>query len=292
MKIETLVNLVGGELLNSPYISEVTSFTDECEKVSRGGCFFVKDKKDIPLAIKNGAYAVISENYEDIIDREIAWIKVEDIDRSVIDVFKYEHLNAKVYICDEITEEIISKMNLSPNVFVLKNTKDLLNALNIQNKFLITSKKEYEELFALKEILSSSHIELLKLSMFKSKYKNYELNLPYVYKEEFAKALKFFEDNDIKYTLEFELERFKPVFVDYRFRKVDYGQSEKVVILGVKNDRFFIREINYFIQETKHAKSIVVDEYNKELLNSQYNFAMSVDMDVEFNESDENGSLL
>ena len=40
MKIETLVNLTGGELINRPYISEVVSFTQNVDEVNRGTCFF------------------------------------------------------------------------------------------------------------------------------------------------------------------------------------------------------------------------------------------------------------
>ena len=92
MKIETLVNLIGGELLNSPYISEVTSFTDNKDNVTRGSCFFVKKSEDIEKAVKNGAYAIVSENFENIIDKEIAWIRVDSIKKSVFNIFKYENL--------------------------------------------------------------------------------------------------------------------------------------------------------------------------------------------------------
>jgi len=292
LKIETLVNLTGGELLNSPYISEVTSFTDDEGKVLRGGCFFVYENSDVKTAVKNGAYAIISEKYEDIIDNEIAWIKVESLEKAVIDIFKYEHLKEKVFICDEITENIIEKMNLNPNVVILKNYKDLLNALNLQNKILITSNKLYEELFANVEVLLPTDINLEKLSLFKSKFEGNEINLPYVYKDNFSRALKFFRDHSLKYTIEFNLDRFKPVFVDYKLRSVEFGESEKVVITGVKNDRFFVKELNYFIENTKHAKSIVVNEYNVDLLKGSFNFALAVDIDVEFNEKEEHEGLL
>jgi len=52
MKIETLTNLVRGELLNRPFISEVTFFTDEVEKVSRGSCFFSNSNEEIKEAVK------------------------------------------------------------------------------------------------------------------------------------------------------------------------------------------------------------------------------------------------
>ncbi|WP_456478973.1 hypothetical protein [Nautilia sp.] len=291
MKIETLVNLIGGELLNSPYISEVTSFTDEPEKVVRGGCFFVSDKKDIEKAVKNGAYAIVSESYENITDKEIAWIKADSVEKAVIDIFKYENLKTEIYYCDKITCHIIDKMNLNKEVVILETYKDLLNALNLTNKYLVTSKPFYKNLFSNVITLSSDAVTLEKISLFKSKYRNTEINLPFVYREEFAKALRFFENNSLKHTLEFELERFKPVFVDFKFREVEYGQSEKVLITGVENDEYFFKELNYLIENTKHAKTFVVNKECSYLLKESFNFAMVVGFKPELNEKKEEESL-
>ena len=290
MKIETLVNLTGGELLNSPYISEVTSFTDKCELTTRGSCFFVTDKNDIEKAIKNGAYAIVSEDYENITDNEIAWIKVKSIQKAVIDVFKYENLKTKIYFCDEITEHIIEKMNITETVVVIKSYEDLLKSLNLSQKYLVTSTKEFSELFSNIEVLRPKEIELTQISLFKSKFNNVEINLPYVYKDEFARALKFFEDHLLKYSLEFKLERFKPVFVDFKLTPVEYGESEKVLICGIKNDRYFFNELNYLIENTKHARSIIVNEENSFLLKKGFNFAMLVDFEIDFQKPEE-GSL-
>jgi len=287
LKIETLVNLIGGELLNSPYISEVTSFTDVNDNVRRGSCFFANGKNDIDSAVKQGAYAVISEKYEEVSDGEIAWIKVDSVKKAVTDVFKYENLKSRIYYCDAVTEHIIDKMNVNDEVVILKNYGDLLKALNLSRKHLVTSKSDFSSLFSNKEVLLPKDVSLKKTSLFKSVYENTEINLPYVYKEEFSRALRFFEDNSLKYTLEFELERFKPVFVDYRLRKVEYGESEKVLITGIKNDRYFFKELNYIIDNTKHAKTVIVNEENGSLLRGGFNFAVLVDFDIEFNDNEE-----
>ncbi len=279
MKIETLINLVGGELLNSPFISEVTSFTDSVDSVTRGSCFFVTDGNDIEKAVEKGAYAIVSTEYETVTDAEIAWIKVASLQKTVTDIFRYENLQTTVYYCDEITEEIISKMKADPNIIILKNHHDLLESLNLNDKYLITSKREFSEL-ANTEILLPQNINLEKRTLFISRYKTEEINLPYVYKDEFSRAVKFFEDNNLKYSLDFKIDRFKPVFIDYLFREAEYGESEKVLIKGIKNDRFFFRELNYLIENTKHAKTVIVNEESKELLKKGFNFAMLVDFDV------------
>ena len=287
MKIETLVNLIGGELLNSPYISEVTSFTDDKDNVTRGGCFFVRKSEDIQKAVKNGAYAIVSQNFENIIDKEIAWIKVDSIEKSIFDIFKYENLNSKVFYTDDITLHLIEKMNLNDELIILNSTADLLKGLNVNNKLFLTSKKKFCELFSKNETLLPEETNIKQQSLFKSIYKDQEINLPFVYKDEFSKAIKFFEENELKYTLEFELDRFKPEFVDFKFRKVSFGESERVLILGIKNDRYFFKELNYLIDNTKHAKTIIVNEENKSLLKNPFNFAMLVDFEIEFNEKKE-----
>lgn len=286
MKIETLANLVKGELLNSPFISEVTSFTMDVDEVIRGSCFFVTNSEDIKYAIKNGAYAIVSKNYEKIVDNEIAWIKVDSIKDAILEIFKYESLKEKIYFCNEIEEELIEKMNLNKNVIILKNSNDLLKALNINNKFLITSNEEYKSLIKLEE-LGSKDINLEYVSLFKSKYRGIEINLPFVYKEFFARVLNFFNRYNLKYTLEFELDRFKPIFVDYQFNEVEYGSSERVLISGIKNDKFLFDELNFIIDKTKHAKTIIVNENNKDLLKKGFNFAVLVDTKIELNQKEE-----
>lgn len=286
MKIETLANLVKGELLNSPFISEVTSFTMDVDEVIRGSCFFVTNSEDIKYAIKNGAYAIVSKNYEKIVDNEIAWIKVDSIKDAILEIFKYESLKEKIYFCNEIEEELIEKMNLNKNVIILKNSNDLLKALNINNKFLITSNEKYKSLIKLEE-LGSKDINLEYVSLFKSKYRGIEINLPFVYKEFFARVLNFFNRYNLKYTLEFELDRFKPIFVDYQFNEVEYGSSERVLISGIKNDKFLFDELNFIIDKTKHAKTIIVNENNKDLLKKGFNFAVLVDTKIELNQKEE-----
>ena len=290
MKIETLANLIKGELLNSPFISEVTSFTMDVDEVTRGSCFFVTNSEDIKYAIKNGAYAIISKNYEKIIDNEIAWIKVDSIKGAILEIFKYESLKEKIYFCNEIEEELLEKMNLNKNVIILKNSNDLLKALNINNKFLITSKEEYKSLIKLEE-LGNSEINLEYVSLFKSKYNGIEINLPFVYKDFFARVLNFFRRYNLKYTLEFELDRFKPIFIDYEFREVEYGSSERVLISGLKNDKFLFDELNFIIDKTKHAKTIIINENNKDILKKGFNFAMLVDTKIELNKKEEKALL-
>ena len=290
MKIETLVNLTGGELINRPYISEVVSFTKNVDEVNRGACFFAISKEDIKEAVKKGAYAIISTENVEILDNEIAWIKVEDFQKAVLQIFKYENLKTKIYTTDKITSSIIKLMNLEKNVVVVEDEfEDMLKALNLHDKFIVTSNSLIKEMFANKEELNSKNITLIMKTLFKSEFNNIEINLPFVYKDNFSKALNFFESNNLKYTLEFEVERFKPIFINSNFEEVEYGKSEKVLITNLKNDEFLIDELNYIIKYTKHAKTIIVDKKHKDYLKEKFNFAALVDYMPKLNEKKEKG---
>ncbi|WP_456471139.1 hypothetical protein [Caminibacter sp.] len=277
MKIETLVNLIGGELLNSPYISEVVHFTDDVEDVNRGSCFFVKKISDIPQAIKNGAYAIIADKDISILDKEIAWIKVENVKKALFNIFKYENITNQIYFTDEITLSIIKKMNLEKKVIVLKNDEDFFKAINLREKYILTDNKKFKEIFANIVDLKSKNIKLIQKGLFRCEFNQEEIKIPFVYKNFFAKALNFFDTYDLKYTLDFEIERFKPVFINALFEEVEFGKSEKVVITGIKNDKFFFDELNYIIENTKYAKTVFINNSNKTLLNKPFNFAVMVD---------------
>ena len=290
MKIETLVNLTGGELINRPFISEVFLFTDNTKYVNRGSCFFARDVDSAKEAIKNGAYAIITDKNLPVLDSEIAWIQVNDFQKAVFNIFKYENLKNKVYFTDKITSSLIKVMSHEKNVVVIENEfKDLLRALSLKEKFIVTSKQKFKDIFANLEEIKSKDIMLTMKSLFKSEFRLNEINLPYVYKDNFSKAINFFESNNLKYSLEFELDRFKPVFIDSYFQKVDYGKSEKVLITNLKNDEFLIDELNYIIKHTKHAHTVIVDENHQHYLKEKFNFAVLVDFEFEFKQREEKG---
>ena len=289
MKIETLTNLTGGELINRPYISEVVHFTDNVEEVNRGSCFFAFKTSEIAEAIRRGAYAIVSENYVDVLDKEIAWIRVDDYKKAIFNIFKYENLKHDIYLVDKITLMLINEMSNDKRVVVLKDIRDFFRAINLRDKFIFTDDKSFEKIFANIKYLSEKEISLNKVGLFKSIYQNQEINLPYVYKNQFSKVINFFEENGIKYTLEFELPRFKPVFLDGLNREVGFGESEKVLITGLENDEVFFDELNFIVENTKHAKTVFVDKERKNLLEKPFNFAALVGVGFEVKKIEEKG---
>ncbi len=89
MQISSILDIVDGSLLNSPSISFIYSIKTKVNKVKEGDLFITKNLDDIELAIKNGAFAIILEENYPIIDNEIAWIKVNNIDLTIIKLIRF-----------------------------------------------------------------------------------------------------------------------------------------------------------------------------------------------------------
>ena len=98
MQISSILDIVDGSLLNSPSISFIYSIKTNSHKVKEGDLFIAKNTNEIELAIKNGAFAIIIDTNVPIIDNEIAWIKVKNIDLSIIKLirFKLAMFNLKI----------------------------------------------------------------------------------------------------------------------------------------------------------------------------------------------------
>ncbi len=96
MQISALTDIVEGELLNSPAISFITQIHTKISRVNEGDAFFATDNEKAQEAIKKGAFAIIVDFKPDIIDNEIAWIKTDNITKSISNVLRYKLLNQHV----------------------------------------------------------------------------------------------------------------------------------------------------------------------------------------------------
>ena len=90
MKIENLVRITGGVLLNTPSVTSITNIQIESCKVSSGSLFIDtnQDENEINEAIKNGAYAILCSN-SNITDNEIAWITTQNLNLSIVKLARF-----------------------------------------------------------------------------------------------------------------------------------------------------------------------------------------------------------
>ena len=247
MIITDIVNIIDAELVNSGYINEIKGFADNLKKVKREFLFVSNDIEEIKDAIKKGAYAILFSEDLPIIDDEIAWIKVENIQKALLALLKYKLINKTLYFCNEITLLVIESIN-KDNIAIIKddNFIDYLEGDYIFITSLGTLLNISSNVYVLQE---KEEIKLLKSTTFISNfiYKNdkYSLVFPKLYIEELSLALAFFENNNLRYNLKsLKLNRFIPVFINSKYEKVKYGKSQKVLITKLKNDNFLMRELD------------------------------------------------
>lgn len=297
--LEGIINLIDGELLNSPFISQINGYSSNPKAVKRGFLFICLNEEDIKLAVKKGAYGILVDKYVNVIDDEIAWIKVDNIQKALLKIVKYESLNINLHFVDDITLDIIKSVSKEKEILVLDG--DVINQsiliLNNLDKKLFSANKEIESSFVNVERLESMKIEILKESLFKTeimlKNENYNINLPAVYLDEFSKVMKFFIFNDYAYSLNnIKISRFNITFVSKNLNLMDYGSTNQVVVTGLKNDKKFFDELNFIIKNG-HSKIIFVNKDNMELLRKEnFNFAFLVDVKLEIVKKEKNTQTL
>jgi len=288
MRIENIVNITDGDLINEGYIKDILEFNDEVKKVKRESLFISNNIDDIKEAIKKGAYAILFSKDIEIIDEEIAWIRVDDLNEALLKLLKYKLLNKTLYYTDKITLQIIKSINRDKRLAIL----DKIKAKYLNNEYIyITSQERIKNLSANVEILEkTAEIKLIHTTIFISDimYKNqkYSLIFPSLYKNELQKGLYFFENLELAYHLkDIRLNRFIPQFINSRYEKVEFGRTERVVIQGIKKDKYFIKELNYIFEKIQYAKVKFYDENNlNDFYKDNFNFAVLIDCEVELKE--------
>ena len=115
MRIDTIIELLDGELRNRGFISEIIGFADKLNQVTREFLFISNDENEIKEAIQNGAYAILSSENVKIIDNEIAWIRVENIEESLLKLLKLGIMPPPIMMRKELTAFYLTK--LFPNRF-------------------------------------------------------------------------------------------------------------------------------------------------------------------------------
>lgn len=286
MQISSILDIVDGSLLNSPSISFIYSIKTEVSKVKEGDLFIAKDLNEIKLAISNGAFAIIVDTNTQIIDNEIAWIKVQDISISIIKLirFKLAIKNLHAFHCDKTTYELLRlySSNFSKNIKLVPNKLEslfkYLDEIN-DNDIIISSNKHilskiYPNNMDFNSIHKISEIEnLIEHSLFETSF-SYEnkffsrIRLSSLNILSFIHVYKFLNENiDLSKLKSFN--NFKPIFIDRTLNLVEFGKSDKFIVCQ-NNADLYEREILYIKEKYKYAKTIFIStSYNNHLLENE-----------------------
>ncbi len=251
--VNEAVELSLGELQNTPSISYFNSIVLSLNKVQKGSLFVAKDHTLIPKALELGAYGILYAGEYPLSDRDVAWIKLKDIEHSLNHLFKFCLLNECVVgaLLSPIELEIASKIIVSGFVWCLKESLEDLFIIE-GCKIAFFDKLEWLHLFykqeRLKEDLKESRLIILNQSFFCSalvyEKQEYELKMPCVFLEPLKRVIQLCEKLQIEFDLsllgkkEYPLDYCKPFFVNKNLEIAPYGATARVVVAEASKELF------------------------------------------------------
>lgn len=273
MQITALTDIVEGSLQNSPAISFITQIHTNVSKVNEGDAFFAKNISDIEEAIKKGAFAIIFDCDVEIIDNEIAWIKSDNLNKSIANVLRYKLLENKIkYIHTNKVFfnllNIFKTKELSYVVTLSQNISDNFELLNYCDEDKIIFGTDLQFLNAIgTNVLTLKHEDydiknLITHSLFETSFSYKDrffdkIKLPEVYINDLLQQLELFEYKlDLKKLNSFEL--FKPIFINKSNQIVPFGQTNRFILVNKDEDIANI-EIDYLKENYNYGTIEVLD---------------------------------
>ncbi|GAA7602216.1 hypothetical protein JP0036_13200 [Helicobacter pylori] len=251
--VNEAVELSLGELQNTPSISYFNSIVLSLNKVQKGSLFVAKDHTLIPKALELGAYGILYAGEYPLSDRDVAWIRLKDIEHSLNHLFKFCLLNERVVgaLLSPIELEIASKIMVSNFVWCLKESLEDLFIIE-GCKIAFFDKLEWLHLFykqeRLKEDLKESRLIVLNQSFFCSalvyEKQEYELKMPCIFLEPLKRVIQLCEKLQIEFDLnllgkkEYPLDHCKPFFVNKNLEIAPYGATARVIVAETLKELF------------------------------------------------------
>ena len=279
MKINSILDILEAKLLNEPSVEEITNIHFEVKRIQRKDMLIADNLiiEEIKQAIEHGAYAIVFEN-DDIkfeeIDTEIAWIKVSNIKDATTRLLRFAlaniHFNA--YYVSPVQIEYLRCLSYSSKNLVfldgniesdfdkLKSiTKDAF-VFGCDDKFMT---KVYPMTTSFKPLVPKID-NLIIHSPFSSSFtladdKYTHIKVPRIYLNDFVASVSFLKEQgfykDLKELKNFEY--FKPIFINKDCKEVDFGASNKILILQ-KDSTILEYELRYISQSLSYARVVIV----------------------------------
>jgi ferrochelatase len=270
MIIENLAQICSGHLLKEPLVKSVTNFTCQCDKVTNSSAFFALHgtKEEISEALKNGAYAIIHEQNIQTDDNEIAWIKVDSIQKAMIrfmrflvetneinavymSLLQFDMLNSfklqfkNTQLIGNVAEAFTAVTNLEPKSYLFSYDKGLLEQISPQFESM---DKDAEAV-----ILQSHSIFKTTFVCAESYFKDFMITPLFV--PNFAAIVTFLK----KKSLEFKIDsvekngHFEPIFVNTALEARPFGSTHQAIIIETDE--------KLFEEEERWIKQYVSDDY-------------------------------
>jgi len=287
MRLENIVALTNGRLVNDPFVKKFENIVFEAKSVKRGDLFIAFDESMIEEAIFNGAYGVIFDKPTQISDLEIAWIKVKNCDDSLKRLIRFRLIEqgTRVYECNEVVLKLSlqvmtdtdfipimgNTISIHKQIWNMDDKSILLFCPTLTDKDIFTNVKQLPD--ANSDLISIKEKTLFETSFI---YENifYErqllspLFIPYL-----EQLLSLYKSLDIKFRLRkfSQIENFEAVFVNNNFEMKEFGSTDKVVVFE-KNKELVDLEIEFLNENSSWANKIYIIPFSdKELYNNYEN---------------------
>ncbi len=271
MRLENLLALTQGTLLNQPFVSRFDGISFDAKKVKRGNLFVAFNNSDIDEAILHGAYGIIFDRPTQIADSEIAWIKVEDVNDALMRLLRFHLIDKEldVYETDcisiklakqimtdsdflvlgrSIKEEFMSLWDVPAKTTVLYSPKLIDRDTFVTSKLLPTKYKEEisiveQTLFETSFIFNDIFYERQLLSPFFISY--------------LERLLNFYMLHHVNYRLRTftPIEHFDAVFTNRALDVKEFGASDRVLIFE-QDFELIPSQISFLSRQAKWAKII------------------------------------
>ncbi|CZE49393.1 hypothetical protein [Campylobacter geochelonis] len=266
MTIQNLVRLIGAKLLNEPSISNVDSFTFNLKDIRHATAFIAinASEEDVEEAINLGAYAVIFDSEFEVKNKEVAYIKVQNLNSALFKLMRFTlALNSVKFVrLSTIESAILSKCSVDKKaIFASENAHELfmqvMNAKqdeiffspNLETIEKITS--VYESISPNLEVKPDIDGSIFYLNfIYEDGY--FKLNFPQIFLPEIYGILDYMRENDIeiKFKDGRNLGHFEPIFVDRFYDVRHFGDSYRAFIVE-SDERLFLREAKFLKNKFK-----------------------------------------
>jgi ferrochelatase len=273
MRLENVIALTHATLLNSPYVTAFSGLSYEAKSVKRGYLFIAKDSSEIELAILNGAYGILFDSPMQMIDSEIAWIKVDELATALLKILRFHILdkNITAYECDKITLDLASQISTQDRFKALNGDiydtfKDLWE-ITPNSVVLFTHTFTCKDIFTHPKAMPKStdfKISIIEQTLFETSfiyddiyYERQALSVFFIPYLEILLSLFKEEKIDFKIVSFKHLSHFEPVFTNKNFEIKEFGTSDKVLIFE-PNFEFIESQITFLQNQANWAKLIYI----------------------------------
>jgi len=285
MRLENVLALTHGKIINEPFVKIFENVIFDANRVKRGDLFIAFDEETIESAVLNGAYGILFDKPTQISDREIAWIKVDDINDALKRLLRFQLIDKEitVYECNKIVLKLALQVVTEPNFIALngdiKSIMKQLWDLPNQSTVLFSPALTPKEIFTDVKLMTSTSrepINIVEQTLFETSfiYDNifYERQLispffmPYL-----EELLHLFKTLKINFRLRkfTPIDHFEAVFTNKNFEIKEFGTSDKVLIFESTSE-LIDAEIAFLHKQANWANIIFIVPFQENENYAQY----------------------